>query len=133
MKTVLTKIVQWLERYIPMSFSSLILFCFVVYLILAVSKTVISNYNSNKDIEKEETKLVQMEFDLHDLQNEINYDKTYSFKEKEARSKLGYKAPGENILSLPIDTAEEKMADSGLTEAKIKVPNFILWWQYFFQ
>lgn len=116
-----------------MSFGSLILFCFVVYMMIVVGKTVIANYNSNKDIEKDALNLVQMESDLHDLQNEINYDQTYSFKEKEARAKLGYKAPGENILSLPIDTQEEKMADSGLAEAKIKVPNYILWWQYFFQ
>ncbi len=93
----------------------------------------VSNYQSNKSVEKEEAKLLEMELKLHDIQNEINYYQTYSFKEKEARAKLGYKAPGESVLSLTIDTEEEKTTDTGLAEAKIKVPNYRLWWQYFSQ
>ena len=101
-----------------MTFSSLLLFLFVIYLMIIVGKTVISNYKSNKDIEKEEVKLAETEVQLHDIQNQINYYQTYSFKEKEARAKLGYKAPGESILSLPIDSREEKSPDGGLLEAK---------------
>lgn len=116
-----------------MTFGSLLLFAFVIYLMIVVGRTVVTNYKSNKDIEKKELKLVEVEAQLHDLKNEINYYQTYSFKEKEARAKLGYKAPGENILSLPIDTEEEKVADGGLVEAKIRIPNYRLWWQYFFR
>lgn len=98
---------------------------------IVVSKSVVSNYDSNKDIEKEEQRMSLMAAQNAQLQNEINYYKTNSFKEKEARAKLGYKAPGENVLSLPIDTEEEKIADSGLAQASIRQPNYSLWWQYF--
>jgi cell division protein FtsB len=133
MKNWFQKIISFIEKFIPMTFGSLILFAFIIYLSIVVGKSVISNYESNKSIEKEEIKLVELEARLHNIQNEINYYQTYSFKEKEARAKLGYKAPGENVLSLTIDTEEEKVADTSLVETKIKVSNFHLWWQYFFR
>ena len=127
----LVKIKNYLEKYIPMTFTSLLLFVFVCYLLFIVGKSVIENYKTNKDIDKEEMKLIEMEDDLRSLQNQINYYQTYSFKEKEAREKLGYKASGESVLALPIDTEEEKSADSGLTSPEVLVPNYILWWEYF--
>jgi cell division protein FtsB len=133
MKNIFQKIISFVEKFIPMTFGSLILFAFVIYLAFVVGRSMVSNYQSNKSVEKEEAKLLEMELKLHDIQNEINYYQTYSFKEKEARAKLGYKAPGESVLSLTIDTEEEKTTDTGLAEAKIKVPNYRLWWQYFSQ
>ena len=132
-KKTFSSTVKFLGKYIPMSFGSLAMFAVVIYLIIVVGKTVMTNYESNQDISKEESKLAQLEIHLHELENQINYFQTYSFKEKEARSKLGYKLAGESVLALPIDTDEEKSADSGLLEARIQVPNYILWWQYFFK
>ena len=132
MKEVLNKIKAQIERFIPMTFGSLILFCFVIYLLIVVSKTVVSNYKNNQDIAVEQKKLVEERQRLKEMQYEINYFQTNSFKEKEARAKLGYKAAGESVLALPIDTDEEKSADSALADAKVKTPNYRLWWQYFF-
>ncbi len=115
-----------------MTIGNLLLFSFLIYLIIVVSQSVYSNYNSNKEIDKQGEKLVSMRREIVQMQNAINYYQTPSFREKEAREKLGYKAPGENIISLPIDTIEDKMADSGLADVKIKTPNYRLWWQYFF-
>ncbi len=115
-----------------MTLNSLLLFIFVVYLLFNVGRSVYQNYNSNKDIEKEAAKLVGMEEEIHDMENRINYYQTYSFKEKEARAKLGYKAPGEKILSLPIDTMEDKISDSASMPMKVKETNCQLWLKYFF-
>ena len=116
-----------------MTLNSLLLFAFVLYLLVIVGKSVWANYNSNKDIDKEGIKLVFMEQEIHDLENQINYYKTASYKEKEAREKLGYKAAGENVIALPIDTEEEKVVDTSFAEVKAKVPNYRLWWEYFFK
>jgi hypothetical protein len=70
---------------------------------------------------------------ITELENQIAYYQTQSFREKEARAKLGYRAPGENMVILPLDTEEEKVADSGIGEVNIKTPNYVLWWQYFFE
>ena len=64
------------------------------------------------------------------MQNQINYYQTSSFKEKQAREKLGYKAAGESIMALPLDKEEEKTIDPILGEVSIKTPNYRLWWQY---
>jgi len=115
-----------------MTFSSLIIFGIIIYLFVVVGRTVYTNYNSNKDIQKQEDEVAALELGLNDLQNSINYYQTNSFKEKEAREKLGYKAPGENVISLPIDQENEKSSDISLGEVQIKTPNYRYWWEYFF-
>lgn len=132
-KNIFSRFVEFIERFIPMTFSSLIIFIIIIYLFGVVGKTISSNYKSNKDIEKEEQTVANLEDDVQNIQNEINYYQTSSFKEKEAREKLGYKAPGENVMSLPIDQENEKVSDASLGEVKIKTPNYRYWWEYFFE
>ena len=117
----------------PMTFSSLIIFAVIVYLFVVVGKTVHGNYNSNKDIQKQEDVVNELELELTSIQNKINYYQTASFKEKEAREKLGYKAPGEYVISLPIDQEKDKSEDQSLGEVHIKTPNYRYWWSYFFE
>jgi len=131
-KNPFEKFKDYLERKLPMKLGSLFLFILVLYMFSIVIRSVWVNYNSNKSIDVEEQKVIALEEQIQYLEDQINYFETYSFKEKEARAKLGYKAPGESILSLPIDKKEDKYADSGLTEASLRVPNYKLWQQYFF-
>jgi len=132
MKPYLQNIKAHIERYIPMTFGNLLLFAFLIYLIIVVGQSVITNYNSNKIIDEERGDLTGLNSQIKDLENSINYYQTASFREKEAREKLGYRTPGEKVIALPIDTEEDKMADTGLTDVSIKTPNYRLWWQYFF-
>lgn len=116
-----------------MTVGSLLLFVFVLYLLYIVTNSVINNYKADKEIDKQSLKLIELEEEIILLENQINYYKTNSFKEKEAREKLGYKAPGESVVSLPLDTVEEKVVDNGVIEdKKIEIPNYRLWWEYFF-
>lgn len=121
------------EEILPMTIGSLILFAVVLYAFFIVGRTIWVNYNSNKGIEKEALKVEDLEKEIIYLNNQINYYQTYSYKEKEARAKLGYKAPGENVLALPIDEEEDKVEDRSLGQAEIKIPNYRLWWSYFFE
>lgn len=116
-----------------MTLSSLVIFAVIIYLFIIVGKTVYSNYNSNKGIEKQEEKVAALETEIASIQNQINYYQTASFKEKEAREKLGYKAPGENMISLPIDEEKDKSEDKSLGEVQIKTPNYRYWWEYYFE
>ncbi len=131
-KNIFHKFTEWIERYLPMTLSSLIIFAIIIYLFVVVGKTVYGNYNSNKDIEKQEEEVKALEVELASIQNKINYYQTASFKEKEAREKLGYKAPGENVISLPIDQEQDKSQDKSIGEVQIKTPNYRYWWLYFF-
>jgi len=122
-----------IENFLPMKAGSFILFLFVLYLIFIVIRVVALNYDSNKDIEAEAEKVNQLREENKYLSYQINYYQTYSYKEKEAREKLGYKAPGENVISLPVDAPEDKTADSGIKPAEVRTPNFDLWVDYFFK
>lgn len=120
-----------IENVLPMTLNSLVLFLIVGYLAYIVGQSIYTNYQSNKVIEGEQQKIADLKTSINQLENEIAYYKTSSYKEREARAKLGYKAPGENVVSLNFDQPEEKIADNGKSEAIIKTPNYRLWWQYF--
>ncbi len=115
-----------------MTIGNLAVFGFLIYLIIVVSQSIVVNYESNQQIAAEQKNLTVLRDQITGLQNEINYDQTNEFKEVEAREKLGYMTPGETVIVLPVDTVEDKTPDSSLPEAKIKQPNYTLWWQYFF-
>ena len=114
-----------------MTLNSLVLFVIVGYLAYIVGQSVYSNYQSNKAIDAEKQNIEQLKKNIAQLENEIAYYKTNSYKERQARALLGYKAPGENVISLNFDQPEEKIADTGNTEPIIKTPNYRLWWEYF--
>lgn len=122
-----------IERYLPMSFGSLLLFLFTIYVFVLVGKSIWTNYNSNKSIDSEAATVADMEDDINMLKYQISYYQTASFKEKEARSKLAYKAPGENVMALPYDIQEENLNDVTYEEVKIKTPNYKLWWSFLFE
>lgn len=132
-KAKFSRVIGFIESYIPMTFSSLIIFVVIIYLFIVIGRTISNNYNSNKELEQEEQKVLSLEEEIDGMRNQINYFQTSSFKEKEARQKLGYKAPGESVLSLPIDQEDEKSTDVSLGEVKIKTPNYRYWWAYFFE
>ena len=119
-----------IERFMPMTFTSLLIFLFIIYSFFIVGRSIWINYNSNKELEVEANNIFALERKINLMQNQINYYQTSSFKEKEAREKLGYKAPGENVMVLSLDKEDEKIADPVLGEVAIKTPNYSLWWDY---
>ncbi|MFA7244126.1 MAG: septum formation initiator family protein [Patescibacteria group bacterium] len=121
-----------IESILPMTFSNLLIFAFILYLLFVVGRSIWVNYESNKQVEGERQRVAKLQSDVEMLQMEIAYYKTQSFKEKEARAKLGYMAPGEKVIVLPKDTPEDQVADLGRTEKTIKTPNYRLWIKYFF-
>ncbi len=131
-KSILVRLKDWIEKVLPMTLNSLVLFVVVVYLLFVVGRSVWINYESRKDIAIQEAKIEQLKKGIDNLNFQIAYFQTNSFKEKEARAKLGYKAAGENMISLAVDSPEDKIADQSFTEITIKPSNHLLWWQYFF-
>jgi hypothetical protein len=65
------------------------------------------------------------------LENQNLYYQTESFKEKEARKKLGMIKPGETVVALDRNE-EEPTATTKKVLNEIEKPNYIMWWNYFF-
>jgi cell division protein FtsB len=73
------------------------------YLVFIFSKTVWKNYNINQQIFtlQKETDVLQQE-NLQ-LKNLVVYYQSDSYKEREARLLLNYKAPGEKVVAFPLN------------------------------
>lgn len=132
-KKGLTRLKNGIEKILPMTLGNFLLFAIIVYLLFVVGRSVWISYQSNKDLDVERDKIAQLQNDIEILEMEIVYYKTQSFKEKEARAKLGYMAPGETAISLSVDRPEDKLSDQGRQEKELKTPNCQLWISYFFE
>ena len=73
-----------------------------------------------------------------DLEKQIKYFKSDTFKEIEARAKLGYQKPEEKVIILPKD--QQSAGDSDNIDSLSDIrnnkkppdPNYLDWWQIFF-
>ncbi len=129
----MAKIKEKIQHFTPMSIGNLIIFLIILYLMFVVGKTIWDNYQSNKGISLEEQKLFDLEYEVEYTENEISYFSSGSFKEKQARAKLGYALPGEKVISLPKDEIKELFTKEEINnKVDLKTPNYYLWYDYFF-
>jgi len=83
-----------------------------------------------REIKKLEEKINFLESDNKELESLIQYLQTEEFIEQEARAKLSLKKPGERVVAVP-DNLEVKLDDQS-SQLEDEIPNWRLWWQYFF-
>lgn len=87
-----------------------------MYLAVSLFTTVRHNYDLQKQISDLEKSNQELEQSNQNLQYQIAYFNTESFKDKEARAKLGLQAPGESVIILP------KKAPVAVAAKKAKPP-----------
>jgi len=107
-----------------------------IYMLIATVEAVWQNYKINTEIIKLKTEIVQLQKEGQELKNLIAYRGTESFKEREARRKLGYRKPYEQVLAIPqpsFDNTESgKAKDVKDIENNNLDNNFQKWWEYVF-
>ena len=94
---------DWLKRRTITVFGLLIF----VYLLLGSGKLIYENYRVHQDekiLAHEVDELEQRNLELKSL---LAYYRTDSYKEKEARARLGYQRPGERVVVVPRPKNEE--------------------------
>lgn len=124
----------------------------IMWILFLLGRSVWQNWELRHSIWKLNEQLVQLNTQKKDLENLITYYRSDSFKELEARKKLGLKRPDEKMViisidptggpvsspnsqnglptSFPADVEKEKESVAGVSQ-KSKIPNWALWWQYF--
>ncbi len=104
---------------------------FVVLILLyagfALTKTLWQSYRMSRQINSLEDEIARLEERKRELQNLITYYKTDSYKEKEARRRLGYQKPGERVL---IVVPQKEAKEEPLPQPP--KPNWRIWWEFFF-
>ncbi len=109
----------------------------IVYLSLADILAAFQVYRLDREIVKLRQEIDDLTIKNQDLKNLIAYLKTDSFKEKEARRKLNYRKPGEQVLVIPepialIGNGEGKGAAPSPEEELKNLSTPYKWWYYFF-
>jgi hypothetical protein len=73
----------------------------VVYLLVVLVQTVKHNYDLGRQAEDIKVQMSILQNQKEQLTYNIQYFGTDSFRDREARSKLGLQLPGENVIIIP--------------------------------
>jgi cell division protein FtsB len=92
----------------------------IVYLLVALGETVQRNYTLGRQINELKVQIVQLQDQRDTLAYNIQYYKTDSYREREARSKLGLQLPGENVIIIPHATPAPTVAPDDAKKAGSK-------------
>lgn len=116
--------------------SKLLALAVALYVIFILGKAVYRNWQSVKRIEGLQNEIARIKAKNQNLDNLILYYQTKSFKEIEARRKLGLKFPDEKVIAVPASPEEQTEDDldriSGKSEKEEIAPNYSKWWRFFF-
>ncbi len=110
-----------------------LVFCVVIFLVVlfALGKGTIKNYKVNSEIQELQDEISQLESQNQDFSQLITYFKSDAFIEQEAKLKLGFKNPGENLVVIPQGEINEETQNVVDLEATANNP--AKWWAYFFK
>lgn len=102
-----------------------------------LGKSVWYNYLLQKEITNINNQIESAQQKNQDFQNLIVYYQSDSFREVQARSKLGLKKPGETVVDVPVKKIDnynseiESQKQELVTKEKPETTsNSSLWWQY---
>lgn len=111
-------------------------FLIIIYILFILGKTIWQNYGINQEINNLEQDISQLREENKNLENLIKYYQSTTYKEQEARLKLGYQKQGEKVFIVP-KTEEKSAPEQDKKEEKKNSlavePNYLKWWRYFFR
>lgn len=123
-----------IKRFLPSRLFLIIGVAILVLFSVSLGKEVIRRYEVNKEIQTLEKEVAELEKQNTELADLIQYLNTNSFREKEARTKLGMAKAGEKVVVIPnVEVAEETAAELvGAPDNVEELSNPERWFAYFF-
>ncbi|MFH1838042.1 MAG: septum formation initiator family protein [Candidatus Kuenenbacteria bacterium] len=125
-------------------FSPFFLFLGIIILVFyffSIGKESYRHYRINKEIRNLKQEIKELEDKKTQTKKIIQYLKTESFQERQARLELGMKKPDEKVVILPNASNETKnknefmdinfKKNKEIEENNQKIINPIRWWKYF--
>jgi len=101
----------------------------IVYLVIVLASTVKRNYDLGKQVDTLKVQIAQLQIQKDQLAYNIQYYGTDSFRDREARSKLGLQLPGENVVIIP-HTSPAPTPASGSSKPAAKRSNLQQWFDF---
>jgi cell division protein FtsB len=101
----------------------------IVYLMVVLGQTVKRNYDLGRQIDDLKQQMTTLEDQKNELAYSLQYYKTDSFQDRQARAKLGLQAPGENVVIIPQKSPSPTPAPSSSKPAARK-SNLQQWFDF---
>jgi len=118
--------------------SKILVYLIALYIVFILGKAIWTNWQLNRQIHDMQQQIADINTQNKNLENLILYYKSDSFREVEARKKLGLKKPGEIAIAVPTQNNENYNQETeaqkqGVSETpkEENIPNWQLWWQFF--
>lgn len=122
------------------SLNKLLIYALIVYVFFILGRSVWANFQLNKQINTIKNQISELQDQNKNLGNLILYYQSDSFKEVEARAKLGLKKPGETAIAVTTKKYDNYQTETEAEKANIAdktgdiaTPNWQAWWGYFFK
>lgn len=117
----------------------LLLYLLIIYTFYMLGRSIWQNYELKQQEKAIRAAIAKVEQQNKDLNNLIAYYQSSSFREVEARQKLGLKKPGEKVVivaqkdSVTNYQTEQNQEQQNIatTEQPTTAANWQLWWNYF--
>lgn len=103
-----------------------------LYLIVSFSRDLWHLWQKEGEIRKSQLKLEELRVKNEELKKQLEYVKSETFLEKEAREKLGLAKPGETVLILPENLEEALGINPPSISENQRLSNWERWWRLFF-
>jgi cell division protein FtsB len=113
-------------------FSNVLIFVAIVYFLVIVGRSMYGSYHDRQNINDKKAAIEDLKRQVVYLENQNLYYQTSSYKEKEARKKLGFIKPGESVVALDRTDGGKTVIVATKVEQPIEQPNYLKWWNYFF-
>ncbi len=114
---------------------TVVVFIVIIYAAFGLTKVTWQNYKVNQQIISLKDSIKKADEENFNLKSKIDYYKTDSYRERQAREKLNLQKPGEIVIVIPNSPqAEEinKEEQNKVVEKPTIRSNFQKWQDYFF-
>lgn len=130
MKTVTNDF--WLKRLFRSNLFFLLVLILLALFSLSLFREIMRKVEIQKEIKNLEQKVTNLQNRNAELSALIEYFKTDEYIETEARTKLGYKKPGETVVVVATNTDNINNTAKDTSAESLPKTNWQLWVDYFF-
>ncbi len=102
----------------------------IVYLVAVLGQTIKRNYDLGHQVDTLNTQMSLLQDQKAQLSYDIQYYNTDSFRDQEARSKLGLQLPGENVIIIPRPSPTPTPLSAPATKPAQKPSNLQQWFDF---
>lgn len=116
-----------------------LIYAVILYIFYILGHAIWLNWALKKEIDGIKADIANIQEKNQNLENLIIYYQSDSFKELEAREKLGLKKIDEKVVIVPVrkynpaDSAEEDKISALIKKPVAKIANWRIWWAFLFE